>query len=585
VALHLQGGLQGRREAERSIERVRWPSVAGLALAGVLLLTGTASARPPASSLPAWRVLVLDHGRVHVRVDRYAPGVGSDPVPAAAGVRALRATGGLGSGATSGPRASASVSASRRTVASELQRMLTAHAISTADYSRHLADYNAARRSVGRISGTRHDELAAVVANLDRVAAQGLLTVSRLPALFETLNRNRQWWTTGPLLSSGDRAGFTGSRLVWEYYPGQGIEIQWLGTFGKANGYFISFDDTALTALLDEAIGLANIRAGGLAWEYEFQFDGGSPPWVSALAQGTAIQALSRAGHRLGKQSYLDVAHRALGIFRSAPPLGIAVRTGAGRHYLIYSFSPGVHVLNGFIQSLIGLHDLTVLGNDSDAQSLFAAGNAEARVEVPHYDTGAWSLYDQVGESDFSYHELLRDFLFNLCARTRADASGSAAAIHAALHGQNTASSLGLTGHARASDPSGGAGAPGNTGAPAPSQPAPAGLVPTVSPGDAIYCTTGLHFLNYEHTAPVIRLLSTRASAGHGGQLRFTLSKISSVHVSVSRGAYSASLTLAHGTHTLSWTAPSSRGGYTFTVTATDLAGNSGRASGTLTVS
>ena len=116
---------------------------------------------------------------------------------------------------------------------------------------------------------------------------------------------------------------------MWEYYPGQGIEIQWLGTFGKANGYFLSFDNAGLSALLDEAIGLANTRAGGVAWEYEFQFDGGRPPWVSALAQGTGIQALSRAGHRLGKQSYLDVAHRALGIFRTAPPQGIAVPTRA----------------------------------------------------------------------------------------------------------------------------------------------------------------------------------------------------------------------------------------------------------------
>jgi hypothetical protein len=357
----------------------------------------------------------------------------------------------------------------------------------------------------------------------------------------------------------------------------------------------MSFDNAGLSALLDEAIGLANTRAGGLAWEYEFQFDGGRPPWVSALAQGTGIQALSRAGHRLGKQSYIDVAHRALGIFRAAPPQGIAIRTRAGRHYLIYSFSPGVHVLNGFIQSLVGLHDLTVLGNDTQAKALFEAGDAQARVEVPRFDTGAWSLYDQVGESDLSYHQLLRDFLFNLCARTRADASGSAAAVHVALRGQNTATSLGLTGQrARASNPSGGAGAPGATGPSssgggqtpaAGTPPAGAGIVPTPSPGDSIYCTTGLHFQNYEHTAPVIRLLTTRASAGHAGSLRFTLSKISSVHVSVSRGAYSTSLTLAHGTHSLGWTAPSSRGTYTFSVSATDLASNTGQARSTITVS
>ena len=109
--------------------------------------------------------------------------------------------------------------------------------------------------------------------------------------------------------------------------------------------------------------------------------------------------------------------------------------------------------------------------------------------------------------------------------------------------------------------------------------------MPTPSSGDAIYCTTGLHFQNYEHTAPVIRLLTTRATAGRAGQLRFTLSKISTVHVSVSRGAYSTSLTLAHGTHFFSWVAPSSPGTYTFSVTATDLASNTGQARSTLTVS
>ena len=63
---------------------------------------------------------------------------------------------------------------------------------------------------------------------------RGFPTPSRLPVLFQTLDRNRQWWTTGPLLSSGQRVEFTGSELVWEYYPGQGIQLQVLGTFGKA---------------------------------------------------------------------------------------------------------------------------------------------------------------------------------------------------------------------------------------------------------------------------------------------------------------------------------------------------------------
>ena len=38
---------------------------------------------------------------------------------------------------------------------------------------------------------------------------------------------------------------------------------------------------------------------------------------------------------------------------------------------------------------------------------------------MPHYDTGAWSLYDQFSESNLNYHELLTEFLQHLCERTR----------------------------------------------------------------------------------------------------------------------------------------------------------------------
>ena len=50
------------------------------------------------------------------------------------------------------------------------------------------------------------------------------------------MRRNRQWWSNGPLLRNGARVSFQGSRLVWQYYAGEGLQIQWLGTFGKANG-------------------------------------------------------------------------------------------------------------------------------------------------------------------------------------------------------------------------------------------------------------------------------------------------------------------------------------------------------------
>ncbi len=163
---------------------------------------------------------------------------------------------------------------------------------------------------------------------------------------------------------------------------------------------------------------LAARRAGGLAWEQYFTFDGGAPPWASSITQGTAVQALARGSGRLGEPGYGAAARAGLALFATAPPAGVQVRTRAGSHYLIYSFAPRVRVLNAFMQALAGLFDVSRIDPGSRAGALFAAGDREAQREVPSYDTGKWSLYQPGVISSLSYHVLLRDFLANLCART-----------------------------------------------------------------------------------------------------------------------------------------------------------------------
>ena len=263
-----------------------------------------------------------------------------------------------------------------------------------------------------------------MLANVQAMAAAGELIPSRLPALFLTLERNRQWWTTEPLLASDERVSFPGSQIVWEHYPGQGIEIQWLATFGEANGYYLSGHENAnLRQLLGEVIPLATERAGGIAWEYMFDFDGGAPPWTSGLSQGTALQVLARAWSRFKEPAYLTAAQQALGIFQTPPPQGVRVNTPAGAMYAEYTYAPSDRILNGFIQSLVGLYDYTSITKDPLGLALFEAGDAEARAIVPLYDTGAWSMYDQFGESDLNYHELLTEFLQHLCERTQGAAA------------------------------------------------------------------------------------------------------------------------------------------------------------------
>src|SRR6185312_11101311 len=197
------------------------------------------------------------------------------------------------------------------------------------------------------------------------MAAAGTLIPSRLPAVFLTLERNRTWWTTEGLLSSGERVSFPPSKLVWEYYPGQGIEIQWLATFGKGNGYFLSgHENSNLRQLVAEVLPLASRRAGGIAWEYLFRFDGGVPPWTSGLSQGTGLEVLARAYSRFHEPAYLTAAQQALGVFRIAPPQGVRVKTAAGALYAEYTYAPSDRILNGFIQALVGLYEYTAITKD-----------------------------------------------------------------------------------------------------------------------------------------------------------------------------------------------------------------------------
>ncbi|MGI8803640.1 MAG: D-glucuronyl C5-epimerase family protein [Solirubrobacteraceae bacterium] len=520
-----------------------------IATALAVLALGNLTAAPDATARPIppkpadQVVLVLDHGVIHRRLD---------PVDPAYELPELR-----GPPPADRRAAHAAAAARPRTFSGELDRLLAAGLIDRPTRDRDRQVLLDARRSFGRITGTRRTELGAVLGNLDQIAAAGLLTPSRLPGLVLTLARNRVWWTTGPLLYDGQRVGFPGSQLVWQYYVGQGIEIQWLGTFGKANGYFLGgrSHDVQLGALLDEAVGLATQRAGGLAWEYDFRFDGGAPPWVSSIAQGTALQALGRAGVRFGRADYLAAGRSALGIFATPPPEGVRVATAAGAHYLIYSFVPGERVLNAFVQSLVGLYDYAGLANSPDARALFAAGEAEARLEVPRYDTGAWSLYDQSSESNLSYHTLVRDFLQRLCDRLRTAAPTPAYAI---------------------AGPSGGT---------APVPPAPPPTAPR--PNADVYCTTAAHFTAYMHQPPAVAVAPFGAErAGGPARLRLALSKISDVTLTARRDGqvvYRTTELLGHGSRTLVWH-PAHPGRYRVSVAATDLAGNAAATAATVLV-
>jgi hypothetical protein len=484
------------------------------------------------------------------------------------------------------------------TVSAALASLLRASTLSASAYHQDFDAYVAAKSSLGRLSGTRKEELGAVLANLQAMAAAGELVPSRLPALFLTLERNRQWWTTEPLLSSDARVSFPGSRIVWEHYPGQGIEIQWLATFGEANGYYLSGHENAnLRQLLAEVIPLATERAGGIAWEYMFHFDGGAPPWTSGLSQGTALQVLARAWSRLKEPAYLTAAQQALGIFKTPPPQGVRVTTPVGAMYAEYTYAPSDKILNGFIQSLVGLYDYTSITKDPLGLALFEAGDAEARAITPLYDTGAWSMYDQFGESDLNYHELLTEFLQHLCERTSKGPPIAPPAAPPAPSTPTTTPSGTTTPPSGTTTTSAGGNAPSATGAAAsalrarsaqtPTSTTTPTTAPTPIPGDQIYCTTAQRFTADLHTPPLISLLSKTLPAGARAGVQLSLSKVANVRMNVRAGAklvWTNAAEVERGKPKLLWITPAKGGTFTVEVNATDLAGNVASASGTVVV-
>jgi D-glucuronyl C5-epimerase C-terminus len=371
-----------------------------------LVLVGGGLALP--GSALAGSVLLLDPSARHERAVN-EPGVDGTDLPAPpGGARAARSA-----------RAHAAVRAGAARPA--LQRLLRSGQIDAVEYRDRLGVYNTAVSTRNRLSGRRRKELGWVIENTDEIAQKGALSAARLEPVFMILAKNTEFWRSSPLPSSGARVQFYGSQLIFQYYPGEGMQLQQLATWGKVNAAVNNRSRSLAIYRLDELVPLAVNRDGGVAWEYYFHFGGGSPPWTSSLSQGTAVQALIHAAGFLRNRSYGALAYESLRPFQLAPPRGVRTRRGPGRvHYVIYSFAPHYYVLNAFIQALNGLFDMgsPKLGKSAKARSLFAAGDREARRELPLFDTGRWARYSLSGEiSDPSYMILLRDFLRDLCQR------------------------------------------------------------------------------------------------------------------------------------------------------------------------
>ena len=187
----------------------------------------------------------------------------------------------------------------RQAVARVLRRAVETRTISPSDYSSYRRIDRRARAVLGGLAGARRRELGYVVTSLERIALTRQLTPSRMPALFLQLRRNSAYWPSKTFPAEGDQITFRGSELLFQYFPGRGLQLHPLSNFKKANLLISACGSGGrgqpvcgarppgpkagtpcrpgrLRRLLDE-LSLLAVRRGRkfIAWEYLFDFGGG----------------------------------------------------------------------------------------------------------------------------------------------------------------------------------------------------------------------------------------------------------------------------------------------------------------------
>ena len=239
-----------------------------------------------------------------------------------------------------------------------------------------------------------------------------------------------------------------------------------------------------------------------------FHFDGGSPPWTSGLSQGTALQVLARAWSRFKEPAYLTAAQQALGIFETPPPQGVRVEHAGGR----------------------ALRRVHLRAQRQHPQRLHPGAGRALRLHVDHQGPARAGA---------------------VRSRRRRGARRGAAATTPAP-GRCTTSSGNPTSTTTNCSPNSSS-TSANARARRPRQPAPtrpprrrpsaprrrrrAQRRGVQIPGDEIYCTTAQRFSADLHTPPVIALLSTTLPGGARAGVQLSLSKISTVSLTVRQGS------------------------------------------------
>lgn len=140
-------------------------------------------------------------------------------------------------------------------------------------------------------------------------------------------------------------------------------------------------------------------------WPYNFDFlffadrvETLQSGWYSAIAQGTAISALTRAYQISNNKKYIESAKSGIHLYKTPVAEGGILRYWQENKdfpfYEEYPTTPASHVLNGYQFSLLGAYDLWQATGIEEYKLVYKNGIKTLTEIMPLYDTGHRTNYD-----------------------------------------------------------------------------------------------------------------------------------------------------------------------------------------------
>jgi hypothetical protein len=310
-----------------------------------------------------------------------------------------------------------------RTVGAAVRRAHLTGAITWTERVKFEDDLKKAKRATRTLPDARSAEVQGVLGVARTLARRGELGGERLVAVMYAVNATTYVMRTRPFPLPKDRLLLPRDGLVYEFRPGSGVQPHALGTAGRLNALAgaclherreAKCRPGAVRRTADAMLRVGVRDRDELRMEYEFPFGGGRAGFTSSMAQATAAQALARAGRATGEVRYAKGASSA---YRSLVSDATSVRSGGQvRRFAMYSFRKSMRVLNGEIQTLVGLNDYARVSGNDDARRIVARAARGLVAQFDDWDTGAWTLYNKGGrEATLHYHALAAQFAGRAC--------------------------------------------------------------------------------------------------------------------------------------------------------------------------